>query len=106
MRNFTVAISQSKLGFLTHFRQLPEDVHVEYASPKAAVESLNEAVLYRPPGLDEVQSNAVAFCPLGYSLDYTSPQRKKGPESSQPLHHFESKEASSRLTRARKPLTA
>ena len=49
---------------LAYFGQIPEDMHVEHASTKAAVEAFDEAVLHRSTGFDEVEPDAFAFCPL------------------------------------------
>jgi hypothetical protein len=65
VRYLAVVIGKPKLRLLAYFGQVPEDMHVEDAAPEAAIETLDEAVLHRSSGFDEVELDAFAFRPLG-----------------------------------------
>lgn len=64
VRYLAFVVGQPQLRLFAYFGQVPEDMHIEDASPEAAVEALYETTLHRPSGLDEVEPDAFAFCPF------------------------------------------
>lgn len=61
MRYLAVVVGQPWLCLLAYFGQVSEDMHVEDAAPEASVKALDEAVLHRPSGFDEVELDAFSF---------------------------------------------
>ena len=58
MRPILVVLSPPSLQFLPGVRQIIEPVHVQAFVPKAPVERLDERIVRRLSGLDEVESHA------------------------------------------------
>lgn len=67
MMDLVVVVGNPPLGLLAHLGGIAEDVHVEHAASKAAIDSFDETMVHEPARLDEVQRDAFAFRPSGQS---------------------------------------
>lgn len=65
MRYLLVVVGQPLFGLFADLAQRAEYVHIQYATPVAAVEAFDKTVLHRTPRLDEIQRDTLALSPLG-----------------------------------------